>query len=574
MKTVSALLKNPLFWIFLLALVLRIYKLNEFPYGFHVDEVKVAWNAISILKTGHDDHGNTLPLYYNSFGDYRPNGIFYITVPSVVIFGRTEFATRFPVALFGALMVIPIYFMAELLNKRKKNITKNLVPGHLAALLIAISPWQIELSRSTNEVIVSTFFALCALYFFIKLIKSKKYKFGILSIITIALSYFFYHAVRFLAPPFFIIIFLLNLREVKSSKAKVWVWFCLITTFLLTLFFSTTKEALARFNQVSIFNAVDTSYQIQRIRSEDLTRDLFTIFFDNKFVIYFKSFMDQYSGYFAGDFLIGTAARPYRFTTPGIGLIMYVEALLLITGGVEIVRGKKNLLPLLLLLAAPLPAAITAEDSPNMSRAFLMLPFLILLEAYGLEAILRLSNKFKRQIIVVTLSLLTLNFVYFSYMYLTHSVSHRPFLKGFFVDSPTYRDVGAKELSLQLDSLKQKYVKIIVTNFPDNPYPWYAYFTNKDPVTFNKTYSTQTMERDYGNIVFSQEKCPSDNNLLKYNKQNILMIDSWECPYQSQIDDGLPLKIVGKITRPDGSEVYTLLERDWTKPLLINGVYY
>ena len=58
--------------IFLLALGLRIYKLGTFPVGFHVDEVKVGWNALSILKTGKDDWGNRLALYYNSFGDFRP----------------------------------------------------------------------------------------------------------------------------------------------------------------------------------------------------------------------------------------------------------------------------------------------------------------------------------------------------------------------------------------------------------------------------------------------------------------------------------------------------------------------
>jgi len=89
--------KSPLFWIFIVALFLRIYKLGELPYGFHVDEVKVAWNALSILKTGKDDKNQIVGLYYNSFGDYRPSGIFYFTIPSIAIFRRSEFSTRFPI---------------------------------------------------------------------------------------------------------------------------------------------------------------------------------------------------------------------------------------------------------------------------------------------------------------------------------------------------------------------------------------------------------------------------------------------------------------------------------------------
>jgi len=572
MGDIFKIIKNPLFWIFLLALFLRTYKLGEFPYGFHVDEVKVAWNALSILKTGYDDHGSSLSLYYNSFGDYRPTGIFYITIPSIIVFGRNEFATRFPTALFGALSVIPIYFLIELLDKSKRLNIWKLNTGHLGGLLMAISPWSIDLSRATNEVVASTFFALCSLFFFLKLLRSKNTRDAIFSIITIIFSYLLYHPIRFLGPPIFVIAFLIYMKQIKSKNIRVWSWICMITVFLLTLFFSTTKEGLARFDQVSIFKDVDTIYQIQRIKSEDLNVNILTLAFDNKFVTYIQTFMDQYGGYFAGDFLIGSEARPYRFATPGVGLITYIEVVLLIAGIVEVVRGKKSFLPLVLLLIAPLPAAVTTEDAPNLSRAFLMLPFLILLEAYGLEFIVTVSKKYKSQIIFITFSLLTLNFLYFSYMYLNHATTHRPFLKDFFVDSPTYRDVGAKELSLQLDSLGQKYSKVIITNFPDNPYPWYAFFTGKDPAVFNNTFSSKTNEKDYGNLDFSEERCPSDDDLIKYKDQNILMIDSWVCPYQNQIDDGLPLKIDSKITRPDGSEVYILLERDWAKPLIVNGV--
>ena len=162
-----------------------------------------------------------------------------------------------------------------------------------------------------------------------------------------------------------------------------------------------------------------------------------------------------------------------------------------------------------------------------------MLPFLIILEAYGLEALFQFSKKYKNKIQIGILTLLILNFSYFLYMYFDHSVSHEPYIS--------------------------KYDKIIVTDFPDSIYPWYAFFTGKDPADFNKTYKENTNERDYGNVVFSEEKCPSDENPVKYEDKKILMIDSWECPYQSQIHDGAPLKVIGNITRPDGSEVYALL---------------
>ena len=574
MKVFNKIFKNPLFWILLLALTLRLYKLGEFPYGFHVDEVKVAWNALSILKTGHDDQNKILGLYYNSFGDFRPSGIFYIAVPSIAIFGRSEFATRFPVALFGALTILPIYFLIEIFDKSKKLKLKSIGTGHIGAFLMAISPWSIDLSRATNEVVISTFFAITSLYFFIKLIKFKRKKYGIFSIVSLLVSYLFYHAIRFIGPLFFISTFCFYLKEIKKKEIKRLSLICIIFSIFLTAYFGISQNGLARLDQTSIFNNVDTIYQIQRIQLEDTTKNLFTLSFDNKIISYLGTFTTEFGKYFSESFLAGASGRPYRFATPGVGVITYVELILLIIGIVQVIRGKKNLLPLILLILAPLPAAVTSEDAPNLSRAFMMLPFLIILEAQGLEFIFLLSRKFKKQIVIGSLLLLVLNFSYFTYMYFDHSVSHLPYLKDYSGDSPTYRDVGAKELSLELDSLKGKYSKVIITDFPDSVYPWYAFFTNKDPSDFNKTYSTTTMERDYENIIFSQEKCPSDNGLLTYRKQNILMIDSWECGYQNQINDGSPLKKVGQIKRPDGSIVYTLLERDWTKPLIVNGIRY
>jgi len=288
-----------------------------------------------------------------------------------------------------------------------------------------------------------------------------------------------------------------------------------------------------------------------------------------------KQYCQEAVKYFSEEFLTGAAGRPYRFATPGVGVVTYAELLLIVVGIIQILRGNKSFLPIILLLIAPIPAALTSEDSPNLSRAFFMLPFLTCLATYGLSWILSLKNIFKKQIVIGVFGLLILNFSYFVYMYSSHSLNHMPYIKNYAGDSPTYRNVGTKELVLKLDSLKTKYDKIIITSFPDSPYTWYAFFTNKSPIDFNKTYSESTKERIYGNIIFSQDKCPSDYATTKFRRQNILIIDSWECPYKNRIADGQALKIVDSIRRPDGTEVYAFLERDWTKPISIdNKLYY
>lgn len=533
------LFRNKLTWIFILALILRIYKLGDYPVGFHIDEVKVGWNALSIWKTGLDDHRNFLSLYYNSFGDFRPSGIFYLTIPSIILFGNNIFAVRFASALFGALTVIPIYYLSLEISKNKKL-------SHIASFLLGISTWHIEVSRATSEVVISTFFATASIYYLIKTLKTSKTKYFYLSSSTILISYLLYHAIRFLAPPFFITTLLIYFKQINRKSV-----YLLIIVVVLSAFLSTTKEGLQRFDQVSILKSIDLNYQIDRTNKEDVNKSRLSTFLDNKYVIYSRYFVVQYSDYFSGGFLLGQDARPYRYTTPGVGLLNYFEILFLVLGIIEIVRKKYNYLPIFLLLIAPLPAALTIEDSPNLHRALFMIPFMIMIEAFGFYKLIK-----HRRILFLGMFLST---VFFLHMYFTHSNSHRPYIKDFFVDSPTYRDVGMVELVNKLKQYSNDYDKIIVTNFPDNPYPYFAFLTNQNPQIFNLTYNKSTNQRDFGKITFSEQKCPTDIPLNNYQGKKILFVDNWECGYASQIKAGLNVRVVDKITREDNSEVYIFL---------------
>jgi len=562
-KKFKAIFRNPLTWIFLLALIIRIYKLGVFPFGFQYDEVKVGWNALSILKTARDDQENFLALYYNTFGDYRPTGIFYLTIPSVAAFGRSVFAVRLPSALIGALTVFPLYLLTLFTVGKEKLRVWKLNSGHIAAILLVLSPWHIEVSRATSEVSMSMFFALFALFFFIKLIKTKKIKFAILSIIFILISSLLYHSIRVLAPPFYFIILWIYRKEFKRNKFKKVIYLCFAIVTAISIYFAASNDGRQRFDQVSIFNDPNIIYEINRIRSENLKVTLYSKLFDNRATIYIRNFALEYSKYFGGDFLLGNSAKPYRYVTPGTGLLNYIEVVFLILGLAEIARGKKTYFPLIMLLLAPIPAALTIDDAPNLHRALLMLPFLIMIEAYGIQSITNFKKKYVKKIILIAFLALILNSSYFFYMYFHHGFSYKPFIENLSIDSPTYRDVGTQELVNQLDSLKKEYGKIVITNFPSSPYSWYAFFTGKDPGKINPlSFLPNTNERDWENIVFSQQKCPSDDAFTKYKDQKLLVIDSGECAYMSEIKDGLPGKITKKMVRTDGTVIYVFLEKN------------
>ena len=293
-----------------------------------------------------------------------------------------------------------------------------------------------------------------------------------------------------------------------------------------------------------------------------LHKNLILTMFHSPLSVYARRAISEYTNYFSANFLVGYTARPYRYITPGVGLLTFVEAFLFVLGCISIFKDRKSTLPLALLLVSPLPAAVTTEDSPNLHRAFFMIIFITIIEAYGILLITK-NLHYAKQLLTIIFAFWLINFVFFLHMYYLHSNIHRPLLLNVNMDASSFRNIGAKDLSYKLEEVKKVYEKIIITNFPDDPYPWYAFFTGKDPQNFNK-YAVLRKQGSwsYQNIIFSQSKCPSDSYFKSEKENNILVVDAGDCLDEVKIKDGRPMKIVDSIVRSDNSPVYVLLERN------------
>src|SRR3990172_4878127 len=126
--------------IFLLGFLLRVAAIDKFPVGFTPDEASFGYDAYSILKTGRDQWGKPYPLVLESFGDFKSPLYAYLTIPFIAIFGLDKFAVRLPNALLGSLAVYVVYLLTKKLSKNERV-------GLIAAMLLAVSPWHIMMSR-------------------------------------------------------------------------------------------------------------------------------------------------------------------------------------------------------------------------------------------------------------------------------------------------------------------------------------------------------------------------------------------------------------------------------------------
>jgi 4-amino-4-deoxy-L-arabinose transferase-like glycosyltransferase len=147
-----------LFILILLVLVLYVFNIRNNPPGFYIDESSISYNAYTIASTGRDEFGNSWPLFFRAFGDYKNPvyiyllaGLFKLTGPSILV-----------ARLLSATSGIATGLLLGLLAFR---ITRQRSVGLLVTLFALLTPWLFELSRVVVEValypLVITLFLLC-----------------------------------------------------------------------------------------------------------------------------------------------------------------------------------------------------------------------------------------------------------------------------------------------------------------------------------------------------------------------------------------------------------------------------
>src|SRR3989338_2667908 len=359
--------------IFSFGIFLRFYQLDKIPNGFHIDEAINGVNGYFLLQTGKDSNNNYFPLQTEVFGDYNPTGYSYLTILPIKLFGLNEFSTRFPGGLLGSLTIIACYFLALSIFKNKKI-------SLLSAFLVAISPWHIIFSRSSEQTLVSIFFVILGFALVFLSLENKKLKLLIPGVVLLGISFFMYFTPRVFIPLLFLmfLIFIFNLWEKqKNIKYKV-VLFCSFLFLGISAFFLVfiVRGGGSRFNQVSIFGSLGTKLIMEEQIREDGTVGTpvkITQFFHNKPLNYSLTYISNYLDYFSGSFLFIKGGLPVWLKVEGMGLVYLTLLPFLLIGLVVLAinKNKKYKIPLLWLIVAPIAAAVTIDDIPNVRRSLL-----------------------------------------------------------------------------------------------------------------------------------------------------------------------------------------------------------
>ncbi len=548
--------------IFILGLFLRFYQLGDVPVGFHRDEAFLGYNAYSILKTGRDMSGNFLPLHLESFL-YSPAGYSYFSIPFIKIFDLNAFSVRFASAFFGSLTILVTYFLTKELFRRSP-----LAIGYslIAAILLTISPWHINLSRTANENVLVVFFISLGVLLFLIWREKQKWYLLLFSFLSFGATLFIYQASRAFLPIFipFMVFILPKVKFDRKKLTSILILFILVILIPLSIIFL-SKELTLRLRTVSIFATAESQLIIDEQLREDGVSNVqrfLTRTFHNKPLGYSFQVLQNYFKHFSYDFLFTDKGLPDRYRIPLTGLLLIFELPLLTFGIWSLLRMRNSAGAFLIgwLLLAPFGSALTFDDVPNLQRTLLVFPALSIIEGVGLIALSNIKHQIsniqiKYPIYLFAFLFFIFNFSYYLHQYYVHGPRYRPW----------YRHDGYKELIAKTKEYLVNYDKIVITDHESAPAIFFLFFGKYNPHLFQEeTRGSAIQDFDrigFGKYDFSQEECPlrelkdqTGKEKGTTRKENVLYVNYSACavPQNSQK--------LEEIKRSDGTAVFKILE--------------
>ncbi|OQA93450.1 MAG: Dolichyl-phosphate-mannose-protein mannosyltransferase [Microgenomates group bacterium ADurb.Bin219] len=472
MKNTKTLRLNffSLILILLLACFLRFFRLNTNPPSPNWDEVSHGYNAYSILKTGRDEWGIRFPLIFRAYGDFKLPLYIYLTVPFVGLFGLNTYSVRL-VSVFSGLGLV---FLAYLITAK---IAKSRGWGILAALLTAVSPWSLFLSRIAVEANLGAFFFAFGLYFLFCWQQDKpKTKNLVLTALFWGLSLHSYNSARILVPIFAVLILIFGLKRKKASQLIV-PGLVLLIFFLPIIFQWFDQSAKARFDWVTLLDQGAINRIVEKRVNSKLPVLLPKILFNKvTFLGYFV--VRNYLANFSPRYLFFRGGSHYQFSLPDHELLYLVSAPFLLLGvGFVLKRKEYSRIILPWLLLAFLPAAIT-RDSPHVLRTILILPLPMILITLGLKEI----DDFLAGRSLFRGKLVTGVFI------LAVTVSFSRWWRDYFAVYPkTYSwawQYGYKDAVSFVKENYEKYEKIFFTKKYGEPHEFIAFYFPWEPADF------------------------------------------------------------------------------------------
>lgn len=349
--------------IFLSALII-FYEYLSIPHNISFDEIAFAKLALSLDKAPY--------TVYSPLATGHSTLYFYILLFSLKIFGVTNFALRFPSAVFGVVSILLFYFIMN-------TVFKNTFFTFFLSCTLLTTRWFINFSRFSFEATLLLCLELFSTFFLFKFLENKKTHFVLLSGITAGLAFHSYYPGRifFLLP-----LFVLFLQKTKRYALLFIVVFSLVASPLVIYL---AQHSDTRLSQVSIISDKKLTPGEKLTQIMQNTQKMSLMF------------------HLQGD-MNGRHNYPGK---PALNPIL--GALFLIGFAVALKNHSKffNKFFLLYFILSLIPSLFTrSQDNPNMLRTFTVIPSLVYFVGNAYLWIWQSRTRIKRGLIVGVMAVL------------------------------------------------------------------------------------------------------------------------------------------------------------------------
>lgn len=475
----------PLCLIILLAVFLRFFDIDQNPKALYGDGVTLVYDAYSILKTGHDQKGQFLPLVF-SLGAARPPGYVYATIPFVALFGPTQVSAMMVSLLSGIGVVILVFLLGKMFFSG--NV------GLLAAAAAAVNPWELSLSRGPFETHFALFLTLLGIYCFFKGLKNHYYFliFGL----AFALSMQTYPTYRLSVPllSLWLLIWNRNYRLLLNLKKPILLFslIIIVSSSALGLYLTFSRGIHDRFTNINIFiNPELRNFISGRIQSDRLFDSLSpTISYKlhTPKIELVEIFAENYLSNFFPNFLFLHGDGSPRHNPAEMGQFFWTDAFLILLGIIYAQKHQRGILILLFgwMLIAPIATSLV-EDPHALRNSLMLIPFLLLI---GLGA-QRLWESCKNRASLIIMKFLIILF----------AIQLLFFFDRFYFVAPQknaeFWSYAAKKATLLAQKNQQKFDMVILSNDIDNMEFAYPFYAKIDPNLVIRQNQSPTKIGDY-----------------------------------------------------------------------------
>ncbi|MDD6202992.1 MAG: glycosyltransferase family 39 protein, partial [Lachnospiraceae bacterium] len=197
----------------IMSLFLHWYRLDEIPFGIHVDEAGMGYDAWCLANFGVDRYLTKFPVYLTNFGGGQSALYAYLCALLLKMTGGapTVFIMRMPAAIMGIIMLLTGTMLIKEVAGEKA--------GLLSMILFTICPYFMMQSRFGLDCNLMLPISTIALLFLVKALKTRKKRFFVLSGIFWGITCYAY-AISYLIIPFFLLLTLLYLIYTKNIEWK------------------------------------------------------------------------------------------------------------------------------------------------------------------------------------------------------------------------------------------------------------------------------------------------------------------------------------------------------------------